>query len=217
MALSPNHLRGGLVQVDPTTSRVLRVIALQYNPDSLSRTLAVQATGGGGAGGERSQALRLRGAATETIRLEAELDATDHLEDPDANATATEVGIHPQLAALESLVHPSADALAGNHALASSGTLEILPLEAPLTLFVWSRQRVVPVRVTDLSVTEEAFDVNLNPIRAKVALGLRVLSVDDLGFDHRGGTLFMGYLRNKEGLATEAPAATLSALGLEGI
>ena len=217
MALSPHHLRGGLVQLDPTTSRVLRVIALQYNPDSLSRTLSVQSTGGEGAGGDRSQALRLRGAATETIKLEAELDATDHLEDPDANPRAAEVGIHPQLAALESLVHPTADALADNHAMASTGTLEILPLEAPLTLFVWSRQRVVPVRVTDLSVTEEAFDVNLNPIRAKVALGLRVLSVDDLGFDHKGGTLFMGYLRNKEGLAADAPPSTLSALGLEGI
>ncbi len=79
--------------------------------------------------------------------------------------------------------------------------LEILPIEAPLTLFVWSKQRIVPVRVTDLSVTEEAFDTALNPIRAKVSIGMRVLSVDDLGFDHRGGTLFMGYLRNKEALA----------------
>ena len=93
----------------------------------------------------------------------------------------------------------------------------MLPLETPLCLFVWSKQRVVPVRVTDLSITEEAFDVSLNPIRAKVSLGLRVLSVDDLGFDHRGGSLFMGYLRNKEGLAARAPTSALSALGLEGI
>jgi hypothetical protein len=45
----------------------------------------------------------------------------------------------------------------------------VLPLEAPLTVFVWSEQRAVPVRVTDLSITEEAFDVALNPIRAKVS------------------------------------------------
>ena len=86
----------------------------------------------------------------------------------------------------------------------AGGTLEILPLEAPLTLFVWSKQRVVPVRVTEFSITEEAFDVALNPIRAKVSLGLRVLAIDDLGFTHRGGTLFMAYLRNKESAGAEA-------------
>lgn len=215
MALSPRLLRGGLVQVDPKSSRVLSVSALQYNPDTLSRTLQVQASGKDG--GDRSQALRLRGAAVETIKVEAEIDATDRLEDPEGNPDAVKLGIHPQLAALESLVQPRADALQNNNTLAGSGTLEVLPIEAPLTLFVWSKQRVVPVRVTDLSITEEAFDVNLNPIRAKVNLGFRVLSVDDLGFDHRGGTLFMGYLRNKEGLAAKAPATTLSALGLEGI
>ena len=212
---SPRLLKAGLVQVDPDTARVLGVIALQYNPDTLTRTLKVQASGSDG--GDRSQALRLRGAAVETIKLEAEIDATDRLADPAGNPDAVGLGIHPQLAALETLVHPRADDLQGNDALAASGVLEVLPLEAPLTLFVWSKQRVVPVRVTDLSVTEEAFDVALNPIRAKVGLGLRVLSVDDLGFRHRGGTLFMGYLRTKEGLAGRARSVELSSLGLEGI
>jgi hypothetical protein len=216
MTISPRMLKGGLVQVDPETSQVLRVIALQYNPDSLSRTVQVQATGSAD-GGERSQALRLRGAGVETIKLEAEIDATDRLEDPEANREAVGLGIHPQLAALEALVHPRADDLQANDALAAAGVLEILPLEAPLTLFVWSKQRVLPVRVTDLSVTEEAFDVALNPIRARVSLGLRVLSVDDLGFRHRGGTLFMGHLRTLERLAGQARTVELSALGIEGI
>jgi hypothetical protein len=212
---SPRLLRGGLVQVDPETANVLRVIALQYNPDTLTRTLQVQATAGDG--GDRSQALRLRGAGVETIKLEAEIDATEHLDDPAGNPEAVALGIHPELAALEALVHPRADDLQANDALAASGVLEVLPLEAPLTLFVWSRQRVVPVRVTDLSVTEEAFDVALNPIRAKVSLGLRVLSVDDLGFRHRGGTLFMAYLRTKESLAGRAASVPLSQLGVESL
>jgi hypothetical protein len=175
----------------------------------------VQATAGDG--GDRSQALRLRGAGVETIKLEAEIDATEHLDDPAGNPEAVALGIHPELAALEALVHPRADDLQANDALAASGVLEVLPLEAPLTLFVWSRQRVVPVRVTDLSVTEEAFDVALNPIRAKVSLGLRVLSVDDLGFRHRGGTLFMAYLRTKESLAGRAASVPLSQLGVESL
>jgi len=213
--LAPRLLKGGIVEVDPESARILRVIALQYNPDTLTRSLQMQASGG--EGGDRSQALRLKGAGVETIKLEAEIDATDRLEQPESNPDAVALGIHPQLAALESLMHPRADALQTNDALAASGVLEILPLEAPLTLFVWSMQRIVPVRVTDLSVTEEAFDAALNPIRAKVSIGLRVLSVDDLGFRHRGGTLFMSYLRTKEALAARARTADLSPLGIEGI
>jgi hypothetical protein len=214
VTIQPRLLKGGLVQIDPDTSKVLRVIALQFNPDSLSRSVQVQATG---ETGDRSEALRLKGAGVETIKLEAEIDATDYLDDPDSNRTAVDLGIQPELAALESLVQPRADALQANDALAGAGVLEVLPLESPLTLFVWSKQRVVPVRVTDLSVTEEAFDVALNPIRAKVSLGLRVLSVDDLGFKHRGGTLFMAYLRNKESLAGQASPVQLSDLGVEGL
>lgn len=210
--ISPRLIKGGLVQLDPATATVQTVIALQYNPETLTRTLQVQAAG---EDGDRSQALRLRGSGIETIKLEAELDATDALADPDSNADAVDVGIHPQLAALEALVHPRADDLQANDVLANSGVLEILPLEAPLTLFVWSRQRIVPVRVTELTVTEEAFDTNLNPIRATVSLGLRVLSVDDLGFDHRGGTLFMAYLRTKEALAQRVGATGLTTLGLQ--
>jgi hypothetical protein len=204
------------VQVDPDTGSVLRTIALQYNPDTLSRTLQVQATSSGG-GADQSEALRLKGPAIETIKLEAEIDAAEFLDDPGSNPDAVSLGIHPQLAVLEGLVEPRVDALQTNDMLAASGVLEVLPIEAPLTLFVWSKQRVVPVRVTDLSVTEEAFDVNLNPIRAKVSVGLRVLSVDDLGFRHRGGTLFMAYLRNKESLGGRAVSVPLSQLGVESL
>jgi hypothetical protein len=212
--LSPRLLKGGLVQLDPGSGRVLRVIGLQYNPDTLSRTLQVQAAG---ESGDRSTALRLKGAAVETIKVEIEIEGAERLADPDSNPTAVKLGIQPELAVLETLVHARADDLQANDALAAAGVLEVLPLEAPLTLFVWSKQRVVPVRVTDLSITEEAFDVALNPIRAKVSLSLRVLSVDDLGFAHRGGTLFMAYLRNKESLAGRATSVQLSDLGVEGL
>lgn len=214
--LSPRLLKCGLVQVNPDSGRLLRTVSLQYNPDTLTRTLQVQAASSGG-GADQSEALRLKGPAIETIKLEAEIDATAQLDDPDANPDAVALGIHPQLAVLEELVEPRADDLQANDALAASGVLEVLPVEAPLTLFVWSKQRVVPVRVTDLSVTEEAFDVDLNPIRARVTLGLRVLSVDDLGFRHRGGTLFMAYLRNKEGLGGRAASVPLSQLGVESL
>lgn len=212
---SPRLVKAGIVLMDPDTSVIKSVIALQYNPDSLSRSLQIQATPGENA--EHSDALRLRGPAVETIKVEAQIDATDQLEVPDQNPNAIQYGIHPQIAQLEMLVNPTAEALQADDALSSSGTLEIIPLEQPLALFVWSASRIVPVRITELSVTEEAFDPNLNPIRAKVSLGFRVLSVDDLGFDHPGGRLFMTYLANKERLAGLAGSASLSVLGLGGL
>jgi hypothetical protein len=89
-------------------------------------------------------------------------------------------------------------------------------MQTELCLFVWSRNRVLPVRLTDFSITEEAFDPTLNPMRAKVSLGMRVLTVDDLGFDHKGGSLFMNYLQAKERLAANS-AGLLNTLGIGGI
>jgi hypothetical protein len=213
---SPRLVRGGIVTMDPVTSTVQSVIALQYNPDTLSRSLQIQAVPGG-QDGVRTDALRLRGPAIETIKLEAELDATDQLEFPTQFPITAQHGLQPQLAQLEMLVNPTVETLIADDNLANAGTLEIIPLEQALTLFVWSKSRVVPVRLTDFSITEEAFDANLNPVRAKVSLGLRVLNVDDLGFSHPGGRMFMTYLTNKQQLASQMPSAALSVLGLGGL
>ena len=210
---SPKLLKGGIVLIDPVTGAVQRVIVLQYSPDTLSRSLQVQ---GVAESGDRSQALRLKGEPIETIKLEAEIDATDQLEFPDQNQAAIRVGIFPQLAALETLVYPTSSQLSTNNRLAKAGTLEIAPMETLLPLFIWSKTRIIPVRVTELSITEEAFDANLNPLRAKVSLGLRVLSVNDLGFDHKGGNLFMNYLQMKENLRSTS-GGSLSALGITGL
>ncbi len=213
---SPRLLKGGIVLLDPSTAQVQRIIALQYNPDTLTRTLQVQSVDNS-TGGDRSQALRIKGPPIETIKLDAEIDATDQLEFPNNNATTTQLGIHPQLAALETIVYPQSSQLLANNALASAGTLEIAPMQAPLTLFIWSKSRILPVRLTEFSITEEAFDPNLNPIRAKISLGLRVLSVNDLGFDHKGGNLFMVYHQGKEQLAALSRNSNFGALGIGGI
>jgi len=210
---SPRLVKGGLVLVDPDSGTVQKIIVLQYNPDTLTRTLQPQGVAGETA--DRSEALRLKGPPIETIKLEAEMDATDQLETGDA--VAKEVGIHPQLAALEMIVYPSSAQLQANNRLAQSGTLEIAPTIAPLTLLIWSKNRIVPVRVTDFSITEEAFDASLNPIRAKISLGMRVLSVNDLGFNAKGGSLFMAYQQQKEKLASQNTGGSLSALGIGGI
>ena len=215
LSASPKLTKGGLVVMAPGGGAVRNTIALQYNPDRLTRSYQVQGVGGDG-GGERAQPFRLKGPAVETIKLDAEIDATDQLEFPDGHANAVAFGIGPQLALLEALVNPSVDEILAVAAQTQDGTLEILPPEAPLVLFVWSRNRVAPVRVTELSIAEEAFDPSLNPIRAKVSLGLRVMSTDDFGFTHRGGTIFISYLRAREALATKAGSASLASIGLSG-
>ena len=212
---SPKLLKGGLVLIDSDSGRVLSVISLQYNSDSLSRTLQVQTAGV--EGGNRVEPTRFKGPAVETFKLEADIDATDQLEFPDQNPSAGGFGIQPQLALLESLVQPTAAQLSALDREASSGTLEIAPMLAPLALFVWSKSRIVPVKVTDFSITEEAFDPSLNPIRAKVSLGLRVMSIDDLTFSSKGGSLFMAYLQSKERLAGKVQSTSLAPLGIGGI
>jgi hypothetical protein len=209
---SPSILKGGLVLLDPVTSMVARVIVLQYNPDSLSRTLQAQGAAVDASGGDRSEVLRLKGPPVETLKLEAEIDATDQLETNDQAVLRS--GIFPQLAALETILYPPLATILSNHALASAGVLEIIPMEAPLTLFVWSASRILPVRITDFSVTEEAFDTKLNPIRAKISLGMRVLSVNDLGFEHRGSSIYLAYQRAKEIFASGPTGGTVGQLGI---
>jgi hypothetical protein len=212
---SPNVKRAGIVVVDSTTLAIQRVIALQYNADSLTRSLQVRATAT--EAGDRLDALRLTGPPVETIKLDAELDLTDQLEYPSQNPNAVQYGLYPQLATFETLIYPSSAQIQSDNTLAQAGTIEIAPMEAPLTLFVWSANRILPVRITEFSATEEAFDTNLNPIRAKISLGMRVLSVNDLDFDHKGNSIYLAYQQRKETLAGKVGSVSLSALGITSI
>jgi len=200
-------VRGGFVLVAPDTGRPLKTIPFQYNPDTLTRTLAPQ--GIGEEPGDRLEALRLKGPPHETVKLDAEFDATDSPADyPD--------GLYPVLSTLELSIYPSTAALQREDQLAGGAQLEIAPAEAPLTVLVLGPKRVMPVRITDFSITEEAFDQALNPIRVKVSVGVRVLTVDDLGFQHKGGLLYLTYQQQKERFAAGYNPA-LSTLGVTTI
>lgn len=211
---SPILTRAGLVLIEPESGAVDRIITLQYAAETLQRSLEVQSIADEP---DRSQPLRLTGPAVETITFDAELDATDQLEKPNEFPDATDAGLFPTLSALETMLHPTSAQLERQNAQGTAGSFEITPAETPLAIFVWSKHRVVPVRLTSLSIAEEYFDANLNPIRAKVSLSLRVLSVDDLGFDHRGSGLFMAYLQSKEGLAKKFASGEITNLGIGGL
>ena len=193
---SPRVLKGAIVGVD-IFNPLASVVIFQYNPDTMTRTLQAQASGDGGA---RSEAMRLKGAPVETIKLEVEIDATDQLEKGDSLTKST--GIYPQLSSLEMLLYPKSALVIANTVLLALGTLEIVPPMGPFTLLIWGLKRVLPVRLTEFSITEEAYDAGLNPIRAKVSLGLRVLSYNDLSITDPGYYIFLAHQVAKEVMAT---------------
>jgi hypothetical protein len=193
---SPRLQKGAIIGLDPFNP-VASVIVFQYNPDTMTRTITAQTTGGDG---DRGEALRLKGPPQESIKLEVEIDATEQLERGDRIAGS--MGVYPALAALEMLLYPKSALVLANEVLLNFGIIEVIAPEAPLTLFAWGTNRTLPVRLTELSITEEAYDPNLNPIRAKVSLGLRVLNYNDLGLSSVGGTLFMAHQIAKEVMAT---------------
>ena len=201
--------------LDASSGKPLRIIPLQYNPEKLTRSL--QARYVEASAQNRSEALRLTGPPIETIQLEATIDATDQLQSPDQNPIATQSGIQPHLCALESMIYPHSSKLEQTNSNQSLGTMEIVSIEAPLSVFVWGRSRIAPVRLTEYRVSEEFFDTDLNPIRAVVSLGMQVLSVSDLGYGNLGGNLYMVYQKSKERLADQLLGGDMRALGIGGI
>ncbi|KAA3662477.1 MAG: hypothetical protein DWQ04_13385 [Chloroflexi bacterium] len=198
---SPKLIKGAIIGVDKFNP-LASVIVFQFNPDSLTRRLAprVASSSGTGQQGDRGEVYRLKGPPEETISLKIEIDATD--DDGSINPLSYTSGIAPTLSALEMLFYPKSAVVFSNDALANAGMLEIIPPEAPLTLFVWGPQRVLPVRVTSLNITEQAFDNLLNPIRAEVDISMTVLSYYDLKIDNPGYPLFMVHQVIKEIQAT---------------
>jgi hypothetical protein len=209
---APRLIKGALVGVDPLNP-LASVVVFQYNPDTMTRRLEARAATGEG---ERGEAQRLSGPPKETITLSVEIDATDQLERAQPLAVAT--GIYPTLSALEIMLYPKSPIVIANTILALIGTIEILPMEGPFILFVWGPQRVLPVRLTSLNITEEAYDPMLNPIRAKAELSLSVLSYHDLGVLHPGHWLFLAHQQAKEVVAllnvANSAGATLPGLPL---
>lgn len=204
----PRVLKGALVSIDPNAPTP-RVVSFQYNPGTLKRSLKTQAVGG--EAGDRSQAVRITGAPAETLSVEVEIDAADQLEKGDAIAGS--YGIHPQLAALELLSYPPSATVMRNAQLLSMGTIEIAPMLAPRVLFVWGQRRVLPVQIASYSISEEEFDASLNPIRATVALEMRVLTYSDLSASNADYHQYLAYQQSLESVATSAVTNDTMPLG----
>ncbi len=205
MTISPRLLKGAIVAIDPNNP-LASVTVFQYNPHTLTRRLEPQMVGGE----SRAEPLRIKGAPVETIDVEIEIDAADQLER--GGISASFMGIYPQLSALEMLVYPKSKQVIANEALLKQGTIEIVPPEAPLTLFVWGPSRILPVQIKSFSITEEVHDTRLNPLQAKVSLSMRVLSYNDLPSDHKGHKIFLAHQVAKEVMATVGSVGNLGSV-----
>lgn len=203
---SPRLVKGALVGLD-LFNPVASVIIFQYNPEKVTRSIQPQ---GSGENGARAEAMRLRGAPVETIKMDVEIDAVDQLEKGEGQTGS--LGIYPQLSALEMLAYPKSLLVIANTVLMGLGTLEILPPIGPFTVLVWGWKRVVPVKLTEFTISEELHDDRLNPIQAKVSLGLRVLSYNDLSLTNPGYYLFLAHQVAKEVMATMASIGNIGAI-----
>jgi hypothetical protein len=200
-------LQKGALAVYPTHtpgSQPTRIIVFQFNPESMKRTLAHRAApapSGGATGAAKEDVLRVAGPPLETINVTVDMHAADQLAEPDENDAVARDGLHPILATLELLMYPPTLNAQVIEQQAASGKVQVSPADLPLVLLVWGRSRVVPVKLTGFAVSEEAFDTRLNPIAAKVELGMQVLTYMEFTDSSIGRDAFIAYQKAKESLA----------------
>ena len=206
---TPKLLKGALAVYErDEQSAKPQIIVFQYNPDQLKRALANRTPQSppSNVGGAKEDVLRVGGPPVETINLTVALNAIDQ---PDgvrglnAQEGSPQYGLHPALATLEMLLYPPTLRVQNNQQLAKEGAVQVSSERLPLTLLVWGASRVVPILLTTFTATEEAFDPDLNPIQARVELGMRVLTYLELKESGLGRNAFLAYQRQKETLAQQ--------------
>ncbi|WP_125776051.1 hypothetical protein [Antribacter gilvus] len=188
------YLRGALVEFMATPLiPIPNIIVFQYNPESMSHGWSQPESPAAGANGTTSSPMAVTSLPGETFSFSLSLDAADTIADGAASAAIAKVtGVSSRLAALEMLLHPASATEGGLLGTVTAGIGSLLgaggggakakvPQNTLSTvLLVWGPGRIVPVRVTSLTITETIYDTLLNPTKATVQVGLKVLTKTDL-------------------------------------
>jgi hypothetical protein len=201
----PRVVKGALLIYDsqaPGTTPSGQIV-FQYNPDGLRRSFATRAPAkdATASGASKESVLSVPGPPVETITLTVELDAADQLDDPAHRDAVNDDGLHGALASLELLLYPASALISKLQDQADQGAVQVKPADTPLVVLSWGRSRAVPVQLTTLNVAEELYDPLLNPIRAKVELGLKVLTYMEFTRESVGRDTFIAHQKRKEELA----------------
>ncbi|WP_295386975.1 hypothetical protein [uncultured Thiodictyon sp.] len=197
--MAGKFLRGAFVQFMETFLIPLpNAILFQFNPESIVHAWSPAAAPSQGG---NDNPLAVSGLPGEKFDFTLHVDAADMIADgsPVAEGLATVSGVYTRLAALEMLMHPtgsSADTLLGAVSVSvgaggvsagadgTAGSARPVPAaQLPTVLFVWGPGRVLPVKVTSLSITETRYDATLlNPTHAEARVGLAVLTPKELQY-----------------------------------
>jgi hypothetical protein len=199
-------MKGALISFMPTfIGAVPNVIVFQFNPETIAHAWTAATHTAPPAGGSAKASHDPLAADTvpgESFTFKLILDSNEDLADVASNPVAASLasvsGVYPRLAALEMLQYPSG-AFSGANLLgtvsasissaglslsasggASASSTPVPNSQVPMVLFVWGPQRIVPVKVSQLSTNETLYDSNLNPTHAEVSITLTVLTPDEL-------------------------------------
>jgi hypothetical protein len=212
-------LKGALVSFNPAFLLPLpNVIVFQYNPESMTHTWSQPEADTASSGTSTNNPMAVKGMPGETFSFTIAVDANDEIADGSApTAAIAEVsGVYSRLAAIEMLLYPTmpggggllgavSAAAANLTGGASSGPTTQVPASTmPVVLFIWGPGRIIPVRVTGLTITEKLYNGTLSPTHAEAQLSLRVLTPTELAWAGKG----------EDPLATLASVAYTYTLGL---
>lgn len=190
-------LNGALVSFMPTPLiPVPNVIVFQFNPESMTHTWTQVEPAPAGDGHQPAAPLAVKGQPGESFGFTLAMDALDSIASGGASGGLAEIsGVYTRLAALEMLMYPASAAgggLLGTVTAAVGSALGLgggaasepprdVPVDGmPVVLFVWGIERIVPVRLTTLTITEKLYDSLLNPTHVEAQIALRVLTTDEL-------------------------------------
>ena len=164
--------KGALIAYDAETQKTGERVYFQYNPEQLSRTLTPTYK-------QDEEGKLFIGAPGEKIDLTVKLQAVDLMvaKTKKKELEAAGRGLYAQLATLELLVYPESSAISKYEQELRSGKKGTVPASAKPLLFQWGPRRLLPVRLTSVSVTETLFNIALSPIVAEVKLGMEVESI----------------------------------------
>ena len=164
-----------------------RFLPFRFNPEQLSRQLSIEqaqgqgaqpsaaGTSGGDGGSSTDQGADADSGALKeafTVTLRFDLAAREETK----SNLPVEFGVLPEISALEDLLHPTETAA---DQPSDGGESVRARSRRPLVLFIWGERRVVPVKITGMTINEQFFNGQLYPTRAEVEVSLETLGEGD--------------------------------------
>ena len=172
---SPKLQTGALIQLTRDIVGVVPLITLfQYNPEQIQRSFEIHSNPGSDEKGMQAPSDQPH-PPDESLNFSLELDATDDLER--SRQTAVRYGVADRLAVLEKLIFPVGGQASGDRSTRDQPVVRRPTV--PILLLSLGRNRVFPVRITSLSVSELFHSPDMMPIHAKVDLSLHIMSDEE--------------------------------------